>query len=301
VATLREIRRRIRSIKNISQVTKAMQMVAASKMRRAQEQALATRPYAAKSWALLTHLAAQRSAGEPLHALLQVRRVNTVGVLLIASEKGLCGGYNHNINHLAYEYVQHSPNPAKLVVVGRRGRDFVVRAGLDLTAEFTGLPPQARLSDITPISHILISDFLNGTFDQVVVAYTHFVNTLVQKPVVRTLLPVQHASLGQPGGEGPSPVAEAMPVEYIYEPDPRTVLDTVIPRFTEIQIYQALLEATASEHSARMVAMRNATDNAQRLIEDLTLSYHRARQTAITREMLDIASGAEALKQSQLS
>lgn len=295
MATLREIRRRIRSVKNISQVTRAMQMVAAAKMQRAQEQTLATRPYAEKAWSLLVHLAAQRAAGEPLHPLLQERPVQAVGMLLITADKGLCGGYNHNILREAHDYIDRSPHPVRLVVVGRRGRDYMARAGQQIVAEFCNMPPQPGLMDITPISHVLMEEFLAGTVDRVVVAYTQFVNTLVQRPVIRPLLPIRYAL------EADTVISpdDAHAPEYIYEPDPRTILDTVVPRFTEIQVYQTILEATASEHSARMVAMRNATENAMELLDHLTLAYHRARQAAITREMLDIASGAEALKQAR--
>jgi len=277
-----------------------MQMVAAARMRRAQDQVLATRPYSEKAWELLTHLDGQRGTGEPLHPLLEARPVRTVGLLLISADKGLCGGYNHNVIREAYEYVERSPHPVKLVVVGRRGRDYIVRAGLDCVAKFTDLPPRPTLADITPISHVLIQEFLDGTVDRVVLVYTEFVNTLVQHPTIRPLLPIRHPSLEVNGDQPQEGMAgDPAPVEYIYEPDPRTILDTVIPRFTEIQIYQAILESTASEHSARMVAMRNATQNAEQLMEDLTLAYHRARQSTITREMLDIATGAEALKKVQ--
>jgi F-type H+-transporting ATPase subunit gamma len=293
LATLREIRRRIRSVKNISQVTRAMQMVAAAKMQRAQEQTLATRPYAEKAWALLVHLASQRTGGEPLHPLLRERPVQAVGMLLITADKGLCGGYNHNILHEAHDFIDRSPYPVRLVVVGRRGCDYMARAGMKVVASFTNMPSQPTLMDITPISHVLLEEFLSGAVDRVVIAYTRFVNTLVQRPAIRHLLPIRYAL--DAGAVG---VAER-PTEYIYEPDPRTILETVVPRFTEIQVYQAILESTASEHSARMVAMRNATENAMDLIDALTLAYHRARQAAITREMLDIASGAEALRRAR--
>ncbi len=270
-----------------------MQMVAAAKMQRAQEQTLATRPYAEKAWALLVHLASQRAAGEPLHPLLQERPVQTVGMLLITADKGLCGGYNHNILREAHDFIDQSPYPVRLVVVGRRGCDYMARAGMKVVASFTNMPSQPRLMDVTPISRVLLEEFLSGAVDQVVIAYTRFVNTLVQRPTIRHLLPIRYAlrTEGAP--------AEAQPVEYIYEPSPRAILETVVPRFTEIQVYQAVLESTASEHSARMVAMRNATENAEELMDALTLAYHRARQTVITREMLDIASGAEALRRAR--
>jgi F-type H+-transporting ATPase subunit gamma len=297
MANVRDIKRRIRSVSNIAQVTKAMQMVAASKMRRAQEQVLATRPYSAKAWEVLTHLAAQRGSDHGVHPLLTRRdRIATTGIVLITSDKGLCGAYNGNVIRATLQFMQGLGHPARLITVGRRGREFMIRHGGTVVAEFSDLPPQPYLLDITPIARTAIDDFLGGDCDEVYLAYTDFINTLTQEPTIRRLLPIT------PGRVDSSVMREYMddtPVHvvggYIYEPDPHTILDAVLPRFTELQIYQAVLEALASEHSARMVAMRNATDSANELIGDLTLSYYRARQEAITTEMLDIAGGAEAL------
>jgi F-type H+-transporting ATPase subunit gamma len=297
MANVREIRRRIRSVKNIAQVTRAMQMVAASRMRRAQEQVLATRPYSAKAWEVLTHLAAQRGVNEGEHPLLDRRgTIATTGIVLITSDKGLCGAYNGNIIRVVLNFMQDLGHPARIIAVGRRGRDFLIRHGVNVVADFSDLPPRPSLLDCTPIARAAIDEFLSGECDEVYLAYTDFINTLTQQPTVRRLLPIT------PGRVESSVMREYMsdtPVhatgEYIYEPDPNTILDSVLPRFTELQIYQALLEALASEHSARMVAMRNATENANELIGDLTLTYYRARQEAITKEMLDIAGGAEAL------
>lgn len=300
MAILREVRRRIRSVTNISHVTRAMQMVATSKMRRAQEQVLATRLYAQKSWEVLIHLAAQRGAGEEVHPLLQIRPVETVGLVLVTADKGLCGGYNHNVIRAAIDLMLKREQPVKLVTVGRKGRDYMLRYGGEILAEFTGMPAQPTLLDVTPIARTVLDDFVNGTFDEVHLAYTDFINTLTQRPVVRRLLPIRpvwaedQAVSEYVGGPGPQAV-----VEYIYEPDPQTILDTVLPRFTELQVYQAVLESIASEHSARMVAMRNATDNANQLIGELTLTYNRARQEAITKEIVDIAGTAEALAKAQ--
>lgn len=297
MTNVREIKRRIRSVKNIAQVTKAMQMVAASKMRRAQEQVLATRPYSAKAWEVLTHLAAQRGNRQEMHPLLTRRDpIQTTGILLITSDKGLCGAYNGNVIRTALHFMRDLGHPTRLITVGRRGREFMIRHGGNIIAEFSDLPPRPSLLDITPIAHTAIDDFLKGEFDEVYLVYTDFINTLTQQPTVRRLLPIT------PGQAESSVMREYMsdaPLhatgEYIYEPAPQAILDAVLPRFTELQIYQAILEALASEHSARMVAMRNATENANELIGDLTLSFYRARQEAITKEMLDIAGGAEAL------
>jgi len=297
MANVREIKRRIRSVRNIAQVTRAMQMVAASRMRRAQEQVLATRPYAAKAWEVLVHLAAQIGAGPAAHPLLLRRdRIGRTGIVLITSDKGLCGAYNTNIIRTALRFMQGLDHSASLITVGRRGRDFMIRHGGQVIAEFSDLADRPLLLDITPVARTVIDDFLNGDYDEVYLAYTEFINTLNQEPILRRLLPITP-------DQSPSRVmreyipegAPRVTGEYIYEPNPGIVLDAVLPRFTELQIYQAILEALASEHSARMVAMRSATDNANELIEDLTLSYYRARQEAITKEMLDIAGGSEAL------
>jgi F-type H+-transporting ATPase subunit gamma len=297
----REIRRRIRSVKNISQVTRAMQMVAASKMRRAQEQVLATRPYTEKAWQVLSNLAAQRGADETVHPLLQVREeIRTIGMLLITADKGLCGSYNHSMIQAASRFIDELPYPVELIAVGKRGRDAMWRMNREIVAEFSDLPPQPRLLDITPIAHVAMDGFISERYDAVYLAHTDFINTLNQRPAIWQLLPLLPLDLGvtpvsqHRGEQSPSAAGE-----YIYEPDPRTILDTVLPRFTELQVYQALLESLASEHSARMVAMRNATENAMDLLEDLTLTYNRARQEAITKEMLDIAGGAEALSKAR--
>ncbi|MGQ9627310.1 MAG: ATP synthase F1 subunit gamma [Anaerolineae bacterium] len=298
MATLREIRRRIRAVKNLAKVTRAMQMVATSKMQRAQERAQATRPYAQKAWDILTHLAAQRRAEEEMHPLCRFREVETVGLVLITADRGLCGGYNHSIIRTTLEFIQHQTKPIKLIAVGRKGRDFMMRLGMEIIAEFTNLPAQPTILDVAPIARTTIDDFVAGKFDVVYLAYTNFINTLQYKPMVKRLLPI-HPSMAEELAmreyvERPLPQPQPE-YEYIYEPDPRTILDTVLPRFTELQIYQAILESAASEHSARMVAMRNATENAQDIISELTLTYNRARQEAITKEIIDIAGGAEAL------
>jgi F-type H+-transporting ATPase subunit gamma len=297
----REIRRRIRSIKNISQVTRAMQMVAASKMRRAQEQVLATRPYSEKAWEILTNLAAQRGTGEAAHPLLQHREnIHTVGMVLITADKGLCGSYNHNIIQQALRFIADLPYPVELITVGKRGRDAMWRTGQCIVAEFSDLPAQPGVLDITAIARTAIDGYTSGKFDVVYLAHTDFVNTLTQRPDIWQLLPIRPLSLGvTPISEHRQIAEEVKALEYIYEPNPRTILDTVLPRFTELQIYQAILEALASEHSARMVAMRSATENANELLDDLTLTYNRARQEAITTEMLDIVGGAEALSKTR--
>jgi F-type H+-transporting ATPase subunit gamma len=303
LSSIREIRRRIRSVKNIAQVTRAMQMVAASRMRRAQEQVLATRPYAAKAEEILTHLAAQRGVDESLHPLLQHRdTIRRVGLVLITGDKGLSGSYNHNMIQRAWRFISESPYPVEVITVGKRGRDAMWRLGQKIVAEFSNLPPQPGVLDVAPIARTAVQGFISGQFDVVYLAHTGFVNTLVQRPEIWQLLPLQPVQLEKMPLDKHRRAEPSLAVgEYIYEPDPGTILESVLPRFTELQVYQTVLESLASEHSARMVAMRNATENANDLLADLTLTYNRARQEAITKEMLDIAGGAEALAQSRAS
>jgi F-type H+-transporting ATPase subunit gamma len=267
-------------------------------MRRAQEQALASRPYASKAWEILVNLASQRGDTQQLHPLLTQRQeIKNVAIILITADKGLAGAYNSNMIRATSRFMaDNNRTDAKLITVGRKGRDFMVRYGRNVVAEFADLPARPSTLDIGPITRLAIDGFLSGEYDEVYLAYTNFINTLRQEPVVHLLLPIH------PGGTESKVMAEhltpqytARSVEYLYEPDPNTLLDTILPRFTELQIYQAVLEALASEHSARMVAMRNATENAKDLISDLTLTYNKVRQDAITKEMLDIAGGAEAL------
>jgi F-type H+-transporting ATPase subunit gamma len=297
MANVRELKRRIKSVKNIAQVTRAMQMVASSKMRRAQEQVLATRPYAAKAWQILTHLASQHVSPQLLHPLLAQRdEVKATGLVLITSDKGLCGAYNANILRATLRFMAERGHPVRLVTVGRRGREFMARHGGQIMAEYSDLPPRPTVLDVAPIARTVIDDFLSGDYDEVYLAYTDFINTLSQKPTIRQLLPIRPGEVDSVMSKYINPDTSELTGDYIYEPDPATILSAVLPRFTELQIYQAVLEAFASEHSARMVAMRSATDNANTLVGDLTLSFYRARQEAITREVIDIAGGAEALR-----
>jgi F-type H+-transporting ATPase subunit gamma len=278
-----------------------MQMVAASKMRRAQEQVLATRPYTEKAWQVLSNLAAQRGVDETVHPLLQIRDdIQNVGIVLITADKGLCGSYNHAMIQATSRFIDELSYPVELIAVGKRGRDAMWRMKRNIVAEFSDLPPQPRLLDVTPIARIAMDGFVSKRYDVVYLAHTEFINTLTQRPAIWQLLPLLPLDLGvtavseHRGSQPPETTTE-----YIYEPDPHTILNTVLPRFTELQVYQALLESLASEHSARMVAMRSATENAMDLLDDLTLTYNRARQEAISKEMLDIAGGAEALSKAR--
>jgi F-type H+-transporting ATPase subunit gamma len=284
MATIREIRRRIKSVQNTAKVTKAMEMVAASKMRRAQERTIAARPYAEKMQQVLADLAAQYRFGEEIHPLLQKRQVNRIALIHITPDRGLCGGLVANVNRSVGSFILEQNVLITTVVVGRKGRDFMIRSGQELRAEFTQLGDRPSIVDIQPITHIVIDDYTNGLIDEVYVSYTRFVNTMNQRPVLWRLLPVEPAVI-EPGQN----------VEYIYEPSPAEVLAELLPRFVEKELYYVILEAIASEQSARMVAMRSATDNAKEIIEELTLTYNKVRQEMITKELLDIVGGVAAL------
>ena len=299
MSTAREIRRRIHSVKNIAQVTRALEAVSASKVRRAQAQVLATRPYAEKAWQILNNLASQAGNSADVHPLLTRRpEVNAVGVVLLTSDRGLCGAYNYNMVRTAMDFAKARAKPVKLITVGRKGRDLMWRTGHNIVAEFSKLPASPSALDISPVARTAIDDFLTEAVDEVFLAYTDFINTLKQRPVVKRLLPIRPGEVEtQAMSEYVQEVAVETVVDYIYEPSPQAILDRVLPSFTELQVYQAVLESLASEHSARMVAMRNATDNAHELVGALQLEYNKVRQQTITGDILDIAGGAEALAQ----
>lgn len=277
---IRVIRRRIRSIKSTAKITKAMEMIAASKMRQAQLRVLAARPYADKMREVLANLAAQPKSEDETHPLLQHREVKRIAVIHITSDRGLCGGLNANINRRTANFFLEQSVPVTLITVGRKGRGFMSRYDREIRADFTQLGDQPTLLDTTPISRVVIDDYTNGLVDGVYLAYTHFVTTVNQRPVLWKLLPIE-----------PRKMEPKENVEYIYEPSPRMVLENILPRYVEMQVYRAILESIASEQSARMVAMRNATDNAHEMIEGLTLVYNKARQELITNELLDIGGG----------
>ena len=283
MAEIRLIRRRIRSVRSIAKITRAMEMIATSKMRRAQERGLAGRAYSEKIRQVIADLAAMPTE-QVLHPLLQLRPVARIAIVHITPDRGLCGGLNTNINRHTAGFVLSQTAPSGFICVGRKGTDFMRQTGRDIKAVFTGLGDYPRYLDILPIARLIIDDYTNGTVDAVYLSYTRFISTMVQRPVIEPLLPV-----------APAELPRSQNVDYIYEPDPATVLAGLLPRFVEMEIYHAILEALASEQSARMVAMRNATDNARGLVDDLTLMYNKARQEAITKELLDISGGVAAL------
>ena len=299
MASLRDIRRRLRGITNISQVTKAMQTIAASKMRRAEEQVLASRAYAEKAFEVLTYLSRQAGPTEQLHPLLTERPVENIGLILITSDRGLAGAYNSNIIRAGWQFIQQVEKPIYLITVGRRGNDAMRRARQTIVADFSKqIPDRPSLTEILPIARVAIDDFLEGKYDEVHIAYTDFVNTLIQRPVVKRLLPLIPERLDEQAmAEYVTGRQSTLAQAYVYEPSADELLEVILPRFTEMQVYQAILEAQASEHAARMVAMRSATESANELIGSLTLTYNRLRQQSITMELLDIVGGVEAQKQ----
>ena len=294
MATLREIRRRIKSVKSTAQITKAMELVAASKMRRAQERVLSSRPYAEKMHSVLGDLSTNtRTTGASLHPLLARHQTGKVCLVLLTSDRGLCGSFNTNLIRHALEFVVRHRDEGEdvvLVTVGKRGRNAMVRFGANVIAEFTDLTDKPTIVDIAPIVRLLIDDYTQGVFRSVYLAYSQFISTMTQRPVMIPVLPIEEEYLT--GGHGEN---SPQTVDYIFEPNASAILDALLPRYVEVQMYQALLESIASEQSARMVAMRNATDNAEDIVNYLTLTYNKARQASITRELIDIATSASAI------
>lgn len=294
MATLREIRRRIKSVKSTAQITKAMELVAASKMRRAQERVLSARPYAEKMHSVLGDLSTNtRTTGASLHPLLARHQTGKVCLVLLTSDRGLCGSFNTNLIRHALEFVVRHRDEGEdvvLVTVGKRGRNAMVRFGANVIAEFTDLTDKPTIVDIAPIVRLLIDDYTQGVFRSVYLAYSQFISTMTQRPVMIPVLPIEEEYLT--GGHGEN---SPQTVDYIFEPNASAILDALLPRYVEVQMYQALLESIASEQSARMVAMRNATDNAEDIVNYLTLTYNKARQASITRELIDIATSASAI------
>ena len=287
MANTKEIRRRIKSIRNTAQITKAMQMVAASKMRRAQQQALAGRPYATVMNKVFVSL--QKRTDPKLHPLLQVREIKKELVIVISTDKGLAGALNTN---LLREAARFDPAKTGFVVAGRKARQFLARTKRELLADFE-LKDAPTFVETKPISNFVMEKFLKAEVDKVSVLFTHFINTINQRPVVETLLPISAFDLPKGDVEEDSDPL----LGYMFEPKAEAVLDFMLPYYVQYQVFQNVLDARASEHSARMVAMKNATDNALQFIKDLTLEYNKMRQESITTELLEIATAQMALGQ----
>jgi F-type H+-transporting ATPase subunit gamma len=282
VASQREIRRRIAAVKNIKQITRAMQFVAASKLKRAQDATLSARPYSQKIDELLADLAAVIGPDE--HPLLARREEGKRLIVLITSDRGLAGPFNTNtIRFAAQEITQHSGDLA-VVTVGRKGRDAMRRSRVPMEAQFEGFGDRPTFADVLPLARLITDDYLANKYARVDVIFSQFVSTLTQRPALDRLLPIEPAedTEGIPGNQ------------FIFEPNPAAVLEQLLPRYVATRLFQAVLESKASEESSRMVAMRNATDNADDLIQDYTLAYNKVRQANITREMIEISSGAQA-------
>lgn len=293
MANAREVRLRIRSVKNIAQVTRALQAVSASNVRKAMAAMLRTRPYATKAWQVLTHIASQPGRAT-LHPLLTSREEDRNElVLLVTGDRGLAGAYTSNIVRFALNKFNTSPIPVGYISIGRKGRDMLVRRRKNVIAEFSHLPAAPTFSDVSAIGRLAVDEFLSGRSDRVYLVYTDFVNMVKQVPAIKQLLPLEIGT-GEGRVEAFEPEKKAS-AAYIYEPNEEEILDEIVPRFTALQVYQAILESLASEHAARMVAMKNATDSATELAGALQLELNKVRQQGITSEILDIVGGVEAL------
>jgi F-type H+-transporting ATPase subunit gamma len=296
MATLRETRLRIRSVKSIAQVTRALQAVSASNVRKAVQAVNQTRPYATKAWQVLTHIAGQPGR-EAMHPLLMQRdQIKNQLVVMITSDRGLAGAYNTNVVRYTLDSFASSTIPVRYITIGRKGRDLMLRRRQSILAEFSNIPAAPSFMDISPIGQIAVDEFLKGNVDQVCIVYTNFISMSRQVPIMKKLLPleVEESTRIQAFGKAERGLAAA----YIYEPGQMAILNEILPRFTALQVYQAVLESQASENAARMLAMKNATDSATALAEALQLEYNKARQQSVTSEMLDIAGGVEALANS---
>ena len=278
----REIRRRIGAVRNIKQITRAMQFVAASKLKRAQDSTLAARPYSASIDEVLADLASVLGGED--HPLLATREGGTRLIVLMTSDRGLAGALNSNTIRFAAKEITEQPGDVTLVTVGRKGRDAMRRARAPIMAHFSAFGDRPSFADVTPLARLVVDEYLAERVNRVDIIHSAFISTLSQRPRLETLLPIEPAedTAGIPGNQ------------FIFEPNPGAVLRQLLPRYVATRLYQAVLESKASEESSRMVAMKNATENAEDLIEDLTLSYNKARQTNITREMIEISTGAQA-------
>ncbi len=288
--SLIDLRRRIRAVKNTQQITKAMKMVAASKLRRAQERITNARPYAVQMHRVLANLAAR--VDPSAHPLLERREPGADSrtlVIVVTGDKGLCGSFNTNAIKAAGSFIVEHQAPCVLGLVGRKGRDFFTRRGFPVLFEEVGLFQQLRFEDARRIAREATAAFVERRADRVVLVYNEFRSVISQRVVVSDLLPIGRAEVEEPAG------IEGANVEYLYEPSPREIFDRLLPRYVEIQVYRALLESNAAFFAAQMTAMDTATKNSSEMIASLTLFMNKVRQAAITREIIEVVSGAEAL------
>jgi F-type H+-transporting ATPase subunit gamma len=286
VANSREIQRRIRSVGNMSQITRAMEMVSAVKMRRAQQRVTASRPYSEQLRQIMSDLASLQPDPEQLaqFPLLQRRPIQNAMMIVVAPDRGLTGALNTNILRRATRFIlDEAQAPVSVIAIGKKSRDYFVKTKQNVVAEYINLGDDVTLDVVRGIVDIAIDEFVAGRVDAVYVVYARFVNTLTQRPEVVQILPME------------APDTQEGYVDYIFEPSPEEVLNQLLPRYIEAQLYQAVLESLASEHSARMVSMRSASDNAKEIVQELTLSRNKARQAQITQEVSEIAAGANAM------
>jgi F-type H+-transporting ATPase subunit gamma len=287
----RDIRRRIKSVKNTQQITKAMKMVAAAKLRRAQERVVQARPYAAKMEEVIASIAS--GSGSANHPMLVKRPVKKTGYVVLTSDRGLAGSFNAQIIRTVLNEVRgKSHNEYALFIIGRKGRDFFRRRGYPVVGETTGLSDSPTFADIKTVASEVVKLFQEGVYDEVFLVYNEFVNAISQVPVTRKLLPLEDV-----GGKKVEKQPGVITAKYDYEPSAEAVLDNLLPKYAETLIFSALLESKASEFGAKMTSMGNATDNATKMIAKYTLALNRARQAAITTQIMEIVGGAEALNQ----
>jgi len=297
--SLIDLRRRIRAVKNTQQITKAMKMVAASKLRRAQERIMNARPYAVQMQRVLGSVASRVDPSiHPLLAIRERRPDSKTLVIVVTGDKGLCGSFNTNVIKAAGVYLLELAGPATLGLVGRKGRDFFGRRGFAVLFEQIGIFQKLRFEDARDIAKMATDAFISGEVDRVVLAYNEFKSVMTQRVVIHQLLPIERAEVeegAQAGAQGGSPGEGYLPVEYLYEPSPQEIFNQLLPRYVEVQIYRALLESNAAFFAAQMTAMDTATKNSAEMIGNLTLYMNKVRQAAITREIIEVVSGAEAL------
>jgi F-type H+-transporting ATPase subunit gamma len=289
----RELKRRIKSITGTKKITRAMQVVSAVKMRKAQIAAISSRTYSDLAWQIITNLSGK--VDPKFHRLLEAPKDSKkIAIILVTTNRGLVGGFNANLIHAVNKFIAENKNAeltAEIATVGRKGRDASVRVGHSVFADFEKQDHTINISEILPLSRMIIDEYIKGTYSKVVVVYSHFISTINQKPVIKQLFP-----LVAPNHENLPERLNKTNFEYLFEPDPQQVLDHLVPRIIESQVFQAILESDASEHSARMVMMKNATDAASDLITDLTLEFNKLRQSNITKELAEITAGRIALE-----
>lgn len=296
MASMRDVRRRIRTVRNIQEITKALKMVAAARLQRAESRAKAARPYAEEMAAVMSHLAGASRGGQISHPLLEVRPPVNVGILVITSDRGMAGSYNTNVIRRALEIARQYDRPrVKFITVGKKGRGVFANQGYTIAADFPMPSSEVSIGDARAISRTIQGMFESGEIDAAHVVYTRFYSAIRQRVNDQQLLPVKPPASpdGRGGSSGTSSIVSE---DYLFEPPPGALLGRLLPRYVDVQVYRAMLESLASEHGARMTAMSTATENASEMIERLTLEFNRARQSAITRELIEIVSGAEALK-----